>query len=511
MDGSDFHFHSSPYLLFLSFPGRLLDDAETCREAKAKYDPSTQNGILTVVMWKEEEGIWKDLDLLGNLVNRPGTPGAPSKEKIQVLSSTENETTLNDDEDEDEDEKVPKFSEDVQSCLRPHYGFLNKDHSVFTAYAREGLSHDMLEIPNPDETSSDERRDLRLDAEHSKFDPDRYLSDLFLSADENDEYSDMIFVQAMRMTPHWESTSVDELAAEMNKLDTNDNDSSKSSKKESSFFNEDENVRLMNNKSHLPDVSKISEQQTESLFLSLLDVLYAYSYDHRTTFGDETCESSWTVVVLSPTLSWLESYTPPYDNIAGVLRWSIRRAMIYPYLRNFDFVSKQLVKDVLNILSGGVRVVLRCLLQVQQILDTSEFHYLFNKLYISPYISWIQMVGDDALADFALKVKKSLSDKRVFAKSSFGLDLEVLENNAFEGDESDDSDSDESSTTSSSSDDDDVIATEKTVTILDSEIGNSILNISKSRADQMENEDTEIVSPIGNNASSTKKVLISEI
>ena len=40
--------------------------------------------------------------------------------------------------------------------------------------------------------------------------------------------------------------------------------------------------------------------------LGLADVLFAYAYDHRTTGGDPTVESAWTVAVLSPLLTWLE-------------------------------------------------------------------------------------------------------------------------------------------------------------------------------------------------------------
>ena len=517
VEGADFHFHSSPYLLFLSFPGKLLDDAETCREAKAIYDPSDQNGVLTVVVWKEDEGIWKDLDLLGNLVNRSGNvaSGMP-KERIQVLSSHENVTA------KDDEEGVASFSEDITSVLRPHYGFLDKDHSVFTAYAREGLSHDMLEIPQPDETTSDERRNLRLDTEQSKFDPDRYLGDLFLSSDENDEDADMIFVSACSMEPHWvSSTSVEDLTIKMEKLGTTDNHSSTSTSASHEFFNEDENLRLMENKAQIPPLSTISKEQTESLFLSLLDILYAYTYDHRTTFGDATCESSWTIVMLSPTLSWLESYITPYDTIVDVLRWSIRRCMIYPYLRNFHFLSKTLVKDVVNILSGGVRVVLRCLLQIQKILDASEFHYLFNKLYINSYISWIQMVGCDALVDFAKRVTKCLEDDRILAKAAFGLDLDVHEKNTFEESESHRSDcdsesSDESSTSSASNVSEAEIAAGVenvgSTVILDDEIGNgSIFNISKSSNDKKDDDDLKRTDRISTNDGSRKKVLISEI
>ncbi len=42
------------------------------------------------------------------------------------------------------------------------------------------------------------------------------------------------------------------------------------------------------------------------MLLGLADILFAYAYDHRTTTGDPSVESAWTVAVLSPLLSWLE-------------------------------------------------------------------------------------------------------------------------------------------------------------------------------------------------------------
>lgn len=42
------------------------------------------------------------------------------------------------------------------------------------------------------------------------------------------------------------------------------------------------------------------------MLLGLADILFAYAYDHRTTTGDASVESAWTVAVLSPLLSWLE-------------------------------------------------------------------------------------------------------------------------------------------------------------------------------------------------------------
>jgi len=55
----------------------------------------------------------------------------------------------------------------------------------------------------------------------------------------------------------------------------------------------------------------IIENEKEVL-LGLLDILFAFAYNNRTTTGENTVESSWTIARLSPTLSWFDvSYPEP--------------------------------------------------------------------------------------------------------------------------------------------------------------------------------------------------------
>lgn len=521
VDGCDFHFHSSPYLLYLCFPDELVDDAETCREAKATYDPSNQNGVLTITIFKKEEGIWKDLDLLGNLVGGKSTfvtsnDDTRKETKIQIVSSTDNDANCSEKEQEASQQDFSLFPDDIHSCLKPHYGFLNMHHSVFTAYAREGLSHDMLEIPNPDEMPMDQRRQERLNTEKIKFNPERYLGDFDLSYDSDDEAADMIFLEAMRMEPHWmRLPSVQELVNDFEKLDTKETNQIEN-EFSNDFFNEEEKMQLVENKVQIPPLSQITKEQKESLLLSLLDILYAYAYDHRTTFGDATCESSWTLVMLSPTLSWFESYTPPYDDIQSVLRWSIRRALIYPYLRNFDFVANVLVKDTQKIFAGGKRVILRCLLQIQKILDKSEFHYLFNKMYICPYITWIQKMSDQDLLDFSYRLSKCVSAPMAMSKASLDLNLEIHEKKLLSETEEEDSeesseeeDSDDSEESSSGScHSDGETNCEASRILLDDEItnGNQLQIFQGSTT-----EDANANSTITSTDNGPKKILIEEL
>jgi len=498
VDKNEFHFYSSPYLLHLTFPAALLDDAEIGKEAKATYDPSNQNGTLTVKIFKEEEGLWKDLDLLGKLMNRKELfdtttstgNGRENKSKIQVLDSTETvtEQQLNQNEDRffhDTDISDEPLN-DLTSIAKPHYGFLQMHHSVFTDYAREGLAHEMLEIPNPDDVRIELRREMRIEMENQKFNADRYLGDLYLSDnyddddDDDDEAVDMTFIEAIRFSPHWNQTSsspssllkesggVDKITSQMQSLKVKAQDTGLISVKcdddpNQNYFTEDESLRLASIKATLPPLIKISKEQTKSMLLSLLDILYAYTYDHRITCADPTCESSWTIVLLSPTLAWLETYTTPYDSIIQVFQWCIRRALIYPYLRNFDMVSKLLIQDVTSILGKGRRTIIRCLLQIQKILEESDRHYLFNKLYINSYICWLQMMDENDIECFAMDVKNSTLVEGAFNKENIGLELQMIEQQALnEGiiEESldlsnDDEVSQSSSDEDSSSDDDD--------------------------------------------------------
>lgn len=62
-------------------------------------------------------------------------------------------------------------------------------------------------------------------------------------------------------------------------------------------------LRRLSNREYLIEAGSVEERR---VLLGLADILFAYAYDHRTTTGDASVESAWTVAVLSPLLSWLE-------------------------------------------------------------------------------------------------------------------------------------------------------------------------------------------------------------
>eukprot|EP00985_Skeletonema_marinoi_P028978 scaffold26442_cov82-Skeletonema_marinoi.AAC.1 len=161
-------------------------------------------------------------------------------------------------------------------------------------------------------------------------------------------------------------------------------------------------------------------------------------------------------MILSPTLSWLECYNPPYDSIADVIGWSIRRSLIYPYLRSYD-LAKHIAEDVCEIMKRGRRTVIRCLLQLHKIMEQSESHYLFNKLYIDPLIGWIQQCEEDEVQQIGdalelLLTAKGSNSSDVLGKQHLDLDLEDIEKRFFESDEEKDTSSSEDEDSSSTVD-----------------------------------------------------------
>jgi protein SHQ1 len=482
-----------------------------------QYDPEKNHGTLYLILQKEEEGHWTDLDLLGRLQQQQSkkkkccddTMTVPSCNPLVTVISSSSQQVMEEEEYENynglkssiiEEENALSSSSDVMTELlsihqkrQPTYGLFQQFSNVFRDYAREGLVHDMLECPNPDEVYDDDddydddtddcdnlercsnydnndqqqhhpRRKMRLQMENDKFDANRYLNDLHI-----DEEGDMIFDTAMCMIPHWSitrtmtvvdqqqsssSSSVEDLTNDMSKLSTvtgcdNNNNSNEDNNNQNqcSFFTADESHLLATipYTRSVHQIYTITNEQKRSAYLTLTDILFAYAFDHRMTDGEFTVESSWTISTLSISLSWLENFNPPYDTIVDVLRWNIRRSLIYPYVRN-HMLSMMIVNDVCQIILAGRRTILRSLLHVHTIMEKSESHYLFNKLYIHPLIGWVQQYcTEDEVLDYGKEIETLLLNDTsgiLFGKNCLELGLVELEESMLDDDGSTDSSSD---------------------------------------------------------------------
>jgi protein SHQ1 len=309
------------------------------------------------------------------------------------------------------------------------YGFLRMHHDIYTDLVRDGMAREMLlqtwdyndhERPliaidhdNDDDDWEDtvycQRRLERHEQEYNAFSSQRYLQD----QDMDDDY---IYQCAMSMQPHWQmqdsavdntvnsnETSVESddtihsLIQGVNNLQVEESSkstlslspSSSKIREEFNYFTADEHLQLTTIPYPLLP-TQITREQHQSLIRVVLDLLFAYVYDHLTTQGDPTVESAWTVTTLSATLSCLEDWNQPNDQVSTVVYSSLRRALIYPYVRNVSFGMYVWQQVVRMIRQGGVRGIIRSLLQMRHLLDHSELYYLCNKVWVDPLLAWIQ-------------------------------------------------------------------------------------------------------------------------
>lgn len=164
------------------------------------------------------------------------------------------------------------------------------------------------------------------------------------------------------------------------------------------------------------------DQHRDAILIGLFDLLFAYCYDHRMTGGEPSCESAWTITILSPMLSWLESYYHQLDDNGGtisvepitrVVCYCIRRSLIYPYIRNWDFSTNVILEDVIQILLLGRRTILSCLLQIRTILEHTTSndscrYYLLNTIFIDDYCIWIQSLDEKYIKEFSNSVREEV-------------------------------------------------------------------------------------------------------
>ncbi|XP_040015542.1 protein SHQ1 homolog isoform X2 [Xiphias gladius] len=385
IDGRDFKFYAKPYFLRLTLPGRIVEDG---RE-KAKFD--IDKGLFTLRMPKETAGEhFEGLQMLTSLLAPKGSRSA--KPLVEDLSTGCSES-IGDDEEEDEDfdwqveqEVYMESSEEELRALQK-YGFGNQRSGVF-ARLQEELS-DVIDIKNPEGMAAAERRQGRLEAEASAFSPDHYLADLF----EDDEIKGLL-----KFKPWWTKLSPSTEQEGEVAVSFTDNDK--------------EQLRKFTNRSYLLD--KTASYQA---WLSLVDILLAYSYEVRSTEGEHNVESPWTIRKLSGTLCWLETYSSLQEVIVSFGR----RVLCYPLYRHFDLVSAA-VRDTTKIFKSGKACVLKCLLDIHKVFRENDPAYILNDLYVTDYCIWIQKVRSKKLTAFA-----ALLQKASLQKKDLELELEELE------------------------------------------------------------------------------------
>jgi len=415
----DFKFYAKPYFLRLNLPKQVVEDG---RES-AKYD--VDKGEFTIRVPKMVSGEhFPDLDMLTKLL--ASRKKAATKPLIEVVGGdgitcgVEDEVLGEDgcpmEEEEDEYQweiEQEVFDEEAIKFDGYKYGFANKVNGVFDRF--QGEITDLIDLPNPDKLSHIQRRNARIALENDKFDPEYYLADLF---------EDDIIQELIKFRTFWnklyKSGMVAYHKAKNYEVVIPDFESeycpglSSYCKVEFEDF-ERKRMTELPNKEYL-----LSKNEEQSLFLNLVDIIFAYCYNNRITEGENNAESAWNIAKLSATLSCMETYTSLTDVVIG----SFRRSLCYPLYRNWS-LSLTVWQDVLQIFSIGKKCLLKCLLDCRCILQNEDPYYVLSDLYITDYCVWIQTVSKKAIDSLAHKIQQTK-----FTKADVALDLPALESAA---------------------------------------------------------------------------------
>lgn len=442
-----FTFYCKPYLLKLTFPFPFKEEDE---ESKATYDPFNDNGTLVAHLPKLEVGQhFPNLDLTSKLLYTSKTASNSTKNSsipsIQVLQSEDYEAGSQMDEEHDKIQYSSQILNYGTGDVR--YGFNNLYSKIFIGMRDELL--DMTEIKHPDQILPKYRPMLRISCENQLFDPARYLGDQL------DGELDPIYMEAMSFRSfynvQWDAwkdrkTTVSRTgeattatAASIDFVDPRDR-----AFELAGGFTEHENEILSSKLPRKEYLFTRSDNEQFGLLLGLADILFAHCYDHRITLGDGNVESAHTIARLSCTFSWLEDFSLSYANysntpmemdeqlskadvaanakesnlssgelqaskareeaVSNVIKFNLRRCMIYPYMRVWKLARKVLA-DVARILFLGRRAILKCLLQLRSTFEHTDTHYLLNTIYVDDYCNWLQqheeVLSEEALQAFA--------------------------------------------------------------------------------------------------------------
>lgn len=270
------------------------------------------------------------------------------------------------------------LEEGMESCC---YGFAMKGNKPFSSVAQE--FSDIFDI-DPTLTPLKGRRVSKLIMEQSKFKGSHYLADL------HDEEKTVLNI--IEQTSPWKELKHDDIDCSV---------------EEENFF-----------KNHPKTISENALTPLEQTYClnGLIDILFAYCYDQRTTYFEGTCESSWTISKLAATLCCFYAF----QNARDVIISAFRRSLIYPLYRNFA-LCETVFEDLKDILRLKRKFVIKCLLHIYDTFLNSQ-RYILNTLYINDYIHYVNFSKED-LCDKALCELEKIK----INKSDLGLNLYLVE------------------------------------------------------------------------------------
>ncbi|XP_045455374.1 protein SHQ1 homolog [Melitaea cinxia] len=363
VEGENFLFVSSPYFLRLRLPGKIVENDGS----KGSY--TCDSGDFNFTFDKENPGEhFENLDMITSLLAPKDIPDV-NPNLVEMLEEN-GITIVNEESNENEVEK--DFS----------FGFANKISTEFEDIGREFVQ--IFELRVPEQVPVNERNSLREKYENHKFSPDHYLADFF---------DDELIGPYLSATVEWDSP-------DFNK-DIN--------------FTEDE-VSILKD---LPNKHYIlTKKEYQHVLLGLVDILFGYCYDKRTTQNESTVESGWTINKLSPTLCWFCNF----DDIKEVLVACYRRALTFPIFRNFELCHK-VKNDLVSLLKRGKKFVIKCVIDIYQMFNQStDARYILNQLYMKDYLIFLQKCQQEEFDQLCNNIANT-----EIKKIDLGLELDELE------------------------------------------------------------------------------------
>lgn len=364
-------------------------------KATATYDLGSST--IKCKIPKEEPGLWKDIDMIGKLLARQNETQVMDELRKTVIEELDNDETEPTEIQEADafdweiKQEMPKLGED--SHVR--YGWQGRYNGAVGVSVAKG--NDVNEIVDPEMNGVDEvaRKELRQDIEQARFSPDYYLSDLL----ENDMVPEYLHYSLPQ--EFWSDNKSDmALSGEENRV-----------------------LSEIMSKSRSKSVYK-NISDPKKAYIGLLNLLFSFFYDIRTTFNDHTVESPWTIGKLTPQFASLDD---SFHTVSEAVVASSRRALTYPLVRNFQVIL-QIWKDVSKVIKSGKRAILKVLLELYKLFSVHDLYYVYADIWLKDYIGWIQYASD--------KVLESLSeelDKFVLKKEMLGFDLDEWERKAEDG------------------------------------------------------------------------------
>uniref|UniRef100_A0A158P8E2 Protein SHQ1 homolog n=1 Tax=Angiostrongylus cantonensis TaxID=6313 RepID=A0A158P8E2_ANGCA len=363
-----FMFSAPPYYLRVHLPREVEDDSS----GTAEYDSAL--GEFTVHVPKRHVGEnFPRLDMITELLN-PQKKLTAKQLVEEIGDDADNEGTRYFVEQKITDMSVGLSEDCVDVC---GYGF---------AWRRKGILGNkdiggLVELSDPEHCPISERSINCAEHDTKSFDAERYLLD-FLDPEECLQQS---------------------ISSKLDlKLDVD----------------EDDRKRLKDfPRKKLPTLSK---EEHYKVALSLIDIVFAFAYDMRINDWEISCESGWNIVKLAPSLNFLCQWRSAEEAVIA----SVRRSLCCPLYRNWD-LSLKVLMDVKDIIGKGRSAILHILSKIHGVLiDSGEFRYLFNDLFVTDYCIWIQFVDESTLE--MLQNDLAAVEVGIF-KSDLGLDLEELE------------------------------------------------------------------------------------